>query len=464
MLAVLGAAESLAFMDGLIVSVALPAIRQTFGFSPGQLQWVINAYVVLMGGTLLVGGRLGDIFGRRRALVGGLTLFGIGALLGGLAPWGAVLLLARGLQGVGAGSMLSASLALVTATFVEGRPRQRALGVLAVLSGIAAVIGVVLGGMLTGWVGWRWVLLINAPLAAITVAAARRLVPASRRDHRMQRIDVVGSVTVTIALLLIVYGIVQAEHGDLIRPAVVVPVAAGAAVAATTMKIEQRAADPVVPLSVFAAPGFVAANLAGMLLPVGLGAVLFLGPLHLQTVLEISAIATGLWLVPMAAAIAVVGPAVPRLVGWLGRRLAAAAGFALQAAGLAGIAAATGSTEAPIVLPVAASVLVGLGAPLAYVPVTTAAMRRAGSRSGTIAGLFNTSQHIGNAVGLAIVAAVVGRLSPSAHGAPGDRLVDGIHIGFVIAACISALGIAPASRLEEAPPQDRGSQRNESLA
>ncbi|MDP8931708.1 MAG: MFS transporter, partial [Actinomycetota bacterium] len=318
-LGVLGAAESLAFMDGLIVSVALPAIRQTFGFSAGQLQWVMNAYIVLMGGTLLVGGRLGDMFGRRRALVAGLTLFAMGALGSGLAPLGAVLLLGRGVQGVGAGLMLSASLALVTATFAEGSARQRALGVLAVLSGLAAVVGVVLGGLLTGLAGWRWVLLVNVPPAALVVWGARRWVPESSDNCTSARLDVVGSATVTAALLLVVYGIVQAEHGGLLDLAVIAPVAAGATLAVVVFFVERQVEDPVVPMTALRKPEFAAANMAGMLLPVGLGAVLFLVPLYFQTGLDLSPIATGLWLVPMATAIALVGPASSRAVSWLGR-------------------------------------------------------------------------------------------------------------------------------------------------
>jgi MFS family permease len=269
-LAVLSVANSLVVLDGLIVAVALPAIQDALGFGPADLQWVVNAYVLCFGGGLLVGGRLGDLVGRRRVAVAGLLVFAAGSLLAGLAPSAGWLVAGRALQGTGAAVMDPALLALLITTFPERAERNRALGAWSAAGSLGIPAGALLGGLLTSALGWRWVLLATAPVALL----------------------------------------------------------------AAFVVVERRSPAPLVPSSIFRVPGLVAADLAAATLPVGLGALLFVGTLHLQQVLGYTALRTGLAYLALSLPVVAASPAAACLVTRLGRRSVAVAGLLLQAAGL----------------------------------------------------------------------------------------------------------------------------------
>ena len=456
-LAALGVAASLVVLDGLIVAVALPAIQDDLGFGPAVLSWVVNAYVLCFGGGLLLGGRLADLLGRRRMAVAGLLVFAAGSLLAGLAPSAGVLLAGRALQGIGAAVMDPALLAVLVTTFPEGRERDRALGVWSAAGSLGIPAGALLGGLLTSALGWRWVLLITAPAALLAAGLVLAAVGESRDQTTPRRLDLPGAVTATTGLALLIFAVTQTERlagnpagapgsAPLLR--VAVPLAAGAALLAIFVAVERRSPAPLVRLSILRTPGLVTADLAAATLPVGLGALLFLGTLHLQRVLGYTAWQTGLAYLALSLPVVAASPAASRLVARLGRRPVAVAGLLLQAAGLLLMLRITpGGSFLTEVLP--GFVLVGAGAPIAWVPLTAAAVHGVGDQSGLASGIFNTAQQVGNALALAVLATVAAARTSglTGHGvdaATPSALVAGFRAGFLVAAALCLAGVLAA--------------------
>jgi MFS family permease len=447
-LGALSGADFLVVFDGLVVSVALPSIQQELGFSDADLQWVVNAYLLTFGGLLLLGGRVADLVGRRLMLVTGLGIFGAGALAGGVAPSTGALVAARGAQGIGAALAVPAALALLAATFTEGRERTRALGVWSAIGSLAVPAGAVLGGVITASLGWRWVLLVSAPAAVVAAGAALASLAESRDENAPRRFDALGGLSATAGLTLLIFAIVQTERFPVLSAGVALPLTGAALLAVGFVRVERRASAPLVPPGAFDAPGLRQANLAAATLPVGLGALLFVGTLYLQRVVGLDAFETGLTYLGLSLPIVVGGPLGSRLVARLGLRATAVGGLLVQAAGVASLAAISPASGFAGVLP--AFVVVGLAAPVAFVPVTTAAVERAGERTGLAAGLFNTSQQIGNALVLAVLATTAATYTATVleQGLALDRaLTDGYRVAFLVAAGVLVVGALFASRL-----------------
>jgi MFS family permease len=458
-LAVLSVANSLVVLDGLIVAVALPAIQHALGFGPADLQWVINAYVLCFGGGLLLGGRLADLLGRRRTAVAGLLVFAAGSLLAGLAPSAGWLVTGRAVQGAGAAVLDPALLALLLSTFPERRERNRALGLWSAAGSLGIPAGALLGGLLTSTLGWRWVLLSAAPVAMAAAGLVLGAVGDSRDQGAPRRMDLPGAVTATTGLALVIFAITQTERlagtpagapgSELLR--VAAPLAAGLALLAAFVAVEHRSPAPLVPFSILRTPGLMTADLAAATLPVGLGALLFLGTLHLQQVLAYTALQTGLAYLALSLPVVAAGPAASWLATRLGRRPAAVGGLLLQAAGLLLLVRITpGGGFLAEVLP--GFVLVGAGAPIAWVPLTAAAVDGVGDRSGLASGIFTTAQQVGNALALALLATVAAARTDALAGPGGDApsssaLVAGFRAGFLLAAALCLLGAVAALRL-----------------
>ncbi len=461
-LAVLSVANSLVILDGLIVAVALPAIQDDLGFGGADLQWVVNAYVLCFGGGLLLGGRAADLVGRRRMAVAGLLAFAAGSVVAGLAPTAAVLVAGRALQGAAAAALDPALLALLVDEFPEGRERDRALGVWSAAGSLGIPAGALLGGLLTAALGWRWVLLAAVPVA-LAAAALVRLVLDERRDQTTpRRFDLPGAVTGTAGLALLIFAVTQVERlagepgghpggpsGLAALPRVAVPLAAAGVLLAAFVAVERRSPAPLVRLELLRRPGMPPATLAAATLPVGLGALLFLGTLHLQRVLGFTALETGLAYLVLSLPVVAASPAASFLAGRYGRRPVAAGGLLLQAAGLLLLLEA-GPGDGFLTGVAPGFVLVGAGAPIAWVPLTAAAVDGAGDQSGLASGLFNTAQQVGNAVALAVLATVA---AARTNGLAGDgpptpvELVAGYHAGFLAAATLCLLGLLAALRL-----------------
>jgi EmrB/QacA subfamily drug resistance transporter len=400
-LAVLCAADVLVMIDGMVVAVALPAIRRDLGFSAAGLQWVVTAYTLALGSFLLVGGRAADLYGRRRTLVAGLLVFSAGSLAAGLAPEAAALLAARAVQGVGAALAVPAALALVAATFREGAERDRAIGLMAVMIDVGMVAGLVLGGVVTALLGWPWVfyLVVGPGLAA--AALVPRALEESRDESAPRRLDVPGAALVAGGCGLLVLAVVQTEHHGLLALAALGPLAGSAALLAAFVAVERRVAAPIVRLGILRVRSLATANLAVVANAGGFGGMTFLSTLYLQGERGLTALETGLAFLPLAASAGLGGLAAARLVARFGARRVATASLLVTTAGFAVL------SLGGVVAVLAGFAVTGFAFASAFVPL--AACGLAGAREGEkglASGLFQTSTHLGGAIVLAVLAAI----------------------------------------------------------
>jgi EmrB/QacA subfamily drug resistance transporter len=448
-LALLCAVAFLDFIDASIVNVALPSIRDDLGFTVQGLQWVLSGYLLTYGGFMLLGGRAGDLLGRRRVLVAGTAVFGLSSLAGGLAtePW--MLVGARLAQGVGAAMMLPAALSLLTTTFRDGQDRNRALGVWGGVAGLASAAGVLLGGLLTDGPGWRWVLFVNPPICVLLLAAIFGIIPRDVRRPKFAGFDLIGSVLVTAGMLLLVFALIKAPSQGWGSVRTIAELAGAAALLLAFLANERRSRNPLVPLSIFRIRGLAAADVTQLVAVAGVLAMFFFLTLYMQLVLGWSPMKTGLAYLPLCAGVAVAAGVTGQLIRPVGTKPLVVVGALIAAAGLATL------SRVPVhgdyvhdLLPGLLIVSIGLGA--VFVANTTAA--NAGvpaDKAGLAAALVNASQQVGAALGLAILSAVAtARIADllAAHANPADALTGGIHrallVGsvFVLATAGVALG------------------------
>ncbi|WP_216592895.1 MFS transporter [Verrucosispora sioxanthis] len=448
-LVALAVTDFLVMLDGLLVTVILPDIQRELGFSQADLGWVVTGYVLVFAGCMLLAGRIADLYGRRLLLLIGYALFGVGALLGGLADSAWMLIASRAIQGLGAAAMTPAGLSLLTVAFPSG---DRALGVWAAAGSIGIPSGALLGGLVAGAWGWRWVILINVPAAVIGGLLALRSLEESKLPRAQRHLDLPGAATVTGGLAALILALTQLEPMLRGAPTIlggaagfVVPLAVGILLLAIFAAIESRTAHPLVSLRLLRVPGIVRANIAAAGLPVGLGAMMFIATQYLQAIRGLTPWETGLTYLALALPVTVFSPVAARLLGWLGRRRTAALGFALQATGLLlFLTVGPDSSLLGTVLP--AFAITGAGAPIAYIPVTGAAVEDVGDDSGLASGLYNTTQQVSNTIALAAMAAAVaiGSSAAESGGVATSVTVDGVRAGFG-AAAVLALGAAVAS-------------------
>ena len=328
------AAQFVVILDLAIVNVALPAIQEDFGVSSSSLEWVVIAYGLTLGGGLLLGGRIADLFGRRATLAAGLLTFTGASLVAGLSGSLGVLVAARAVQGIGGALAVPAALSILTSTFAEGPERNRALGVFGAVGASAGSIGVVAGGALTSGPGWQWVFLINVPVGIVFAALVLGVIPAFERDSR-PALDVPGAVTVTAGLVAIVFGINRSTEHGWTSAIVVGSLVIGALLLVAFVAIESRARQPLVPLSIFRHRTLTAAIVVSLLLGASFFSVIFQGTLFMQQALDYSPIHTGLaWLAATASSVVVAGVVAPRLVGRIGPARTLVIGQGVMALGL----------------------------------------------------------------------------------------------------------------------------------
>jgi len=441
-------AQLLVVIDVSIVTLALPAIQRGLGFSPVDLQWVLSAYALAFGGFLLLGGRLADLLGRRRILITGAAVFTAASLACGLAGSAGALVAARAVEGLGAALMAPAALALILVLFPEGSERNKALGAFGAVSGAGGAIGVLAGGMLTTWLSWPWIFFVNLPVGVLIVAAARTLLPESRADLRHRRFDVVGAVTVTAGLTLLVYAVVTASsHGWASVTTIGLLTGAGALIAGFAV-IEARSAAPLLPLSFFRNLTVTGANLAGLLMGALMFPMFVFLSLYMQQVLGYSALRSGLAFLVIAAGMIASSGAAQGLVTRAGAKVVLVAGLLAFAAAqvlFVRLPAAGGFTAH--LLPGFVLVAVALG--LAFVAdFIASATGISPADAGLASGLINTSQQIGGAIGLAVtttVAAVRTTASLRAGHPPAVALTDGFHDAFAVTAGLALAAAAVAA-------------------
>jgi EmrB/QacA subfamily drug resistance transporter len=436
-LAVICGAMLMVILDGTITSVALPVLQAELGFTTAGLAWTVNAYLVPLGGLLLLAGRLGDLYGRRRMLVGGLAVFVLASLLCGLAIDPAMLIAARFLQGAGAAMASAVVLGMVVALFPEPGERARAMGVYAFVGAAGAAIGTLLGGVLTGTVGWRWIFLVNVPIGVAAVLLTLRYVAADPPTDRSARPDVLGGLLVTAGTALTVFAIVDTSAVGVRLGTAAVALALLAGFVAR----QRRAADPLVRLGIFRSRALSGGNAAQLLMVAGMLGFQFVVALYLQQALGYTPTQTGLALLPVTLTIASVSLGVSgRLIARSGARAVLVAGELLLVAGLALLLRPPTGHYLVDVLP--SMLVLGGGAGLALPAVTTVIMSDAApEEAGLASGLANTSQQIGGALGTAVLAAFAAARTDAALAAGATR-VAALTSGYQLAFAASAVAVA----------------------
>ncbi len=456
------AASFIAVVDTTIVSIALPSMRRELGFSGADAQWILNGYALAFGGLLLLLGRAGDLYGRRRLFVAGLALFAVASLLGGFSwePW--ILVAARFLQGIGAAAFVPASLSLLTAVFAEGEERNRAIGVYGAMAALGFVVGMVGGGVITEFLGWRWVMFVNVPVALAALAPAPAAIPESRNERAPRSLDLAGALTATSGLGLLIYAISEVPMNGWTSTATVSLGTLGVLLLTLFVVAERRSSAPLVPLGVLRKRAVVGPNAAIFLQSMVGIAWLYALTLHFQEVVGHGALTTGLLFSPMTLASVVAAPAAGRLATRLGVRTMAASGLALVAVGLLLM---TRMSESGGLLIVLLGMVVGEGGFMFSNVSLTIAGSGGTSERGLAAGLLNTSIQLGNAWGLGMVATVVAGVTSALGGEAGGpgALVGGLRSGLyacagfaVLALPIILLGLPKNRSLDEREAPEAG--------
>jgi EmrB/QacA subfamily drug resistance transporter len=465
-LALIVTAQFMVILDVAIVNVALPSIKTDLGFSQANLQWVISAYAIIFGGTLLLGGRLADLLGRRRLFVGGLALFAASSLLCGLAWSEGSLVAFRAAQGLGGGLLAPAALALLMTTFSEGRDRNLALGIYGAASGSCAAVGVLLGGILTSYVSWSWIFFINVPVAIAAIVLAPILLDESRADLAHRHFDVAGAVSITGGLMLLVYAMTRATTDGWTSPTTLALLGAAVALVLAFVAIERRSRSPLLPLRIFRSRTLTAAN-ATMAIVGGVAfSEFFLLTLYLQDVLGYSAVETGTAFAAFALTVVAVSNLAPAVVGRFGVRTTLTTGLLASALSVAYL------TRLPVhghyfwdLFP--GFVLGGAGMALSFVPVTIASLTGVDrADAGVASGLVNTSRQIGGAVGLAAASAIAttATRTATADGLTGAAALDhGFRTGLYVLAGLLAVGVILAATLVGGPRQSTEPVPDEAL-
>ncbi len=440
-------AQFMVVLDATIVNVALPSIQHGLHFSAASLQWVVNAYTLVFGGFLLLGGRAADLLGRKRLFAAGIALFSVASLLNGVAQSPAMLIVGRGLQGLGGALVSPAALSIITTTFTEHSERTRALGVWSAIAAGGGAVGLLLGGALTDLASWPWIFIVNVPVGAIALALAVRFIPESRVQTAHRSFDLTGAVSVTSGLVVLVFGIVKAQAYGWGSPRTIALLAAGVALLGVFALIERRSAAPLMRLGILRVRTLAVSDTVLLLVASGMFGMFFFASLYVQEILGYSPLRAGLAFLPVTGGIAIGAGLAQQLIPRLGVRNVAVGGISLAAAGMAWL------TQVPVHGSYAADLLPGLlplafGMGFTFVPVTLLGTGGLdGEDAGLASGLFNTAQQVGGSLGLAILSTLAANQTAGLlhGGAPASAAglaarVSGYHVAFAAAAIMLAAG------------------------
>ena len=441
---VLAVSYFMTIIDLTIVNVALPTIGRKLHFSETNLQWVVTAYGLTFGGFLLLGGRAADLLGRRRMMMIGLAVFTAASLACALATTDTFLIVMRGVQGLGAAIVLPAALSIVMNLFPEGAERNKALGAWGAVAASGATVGLILGGVLTRYLGWEYIFFLNVPIGLAALVLARRIVPESRLDVTRRRYDPFGAFTVTSGLLVLVYALSQAPQHGWGSVRTISLLAAAAVLVLAFIVIETRVEAPLLPLRIFRLPTVAGANAVGLLLGASFFGFIFVGTLYMQQVLGYSALQTGLaWLAASLTSVALAGLS-QALVTRVSAKLVMAVGMGLIGGGILWTTAAP--VDGRFWHDLAGPFFVaGAGTAFAFIPVSIAALAGiAAKEAGLASGLLNTSQQVGGAIGVAIASTVAAThyetLIHAGSAAPG-ALTGGFQWAFWVCGAIALTAI-----------------------
>jgi EmrB/QacA subfamily drug resistance transporter len=402
-LAVISGAQLMIVLDATVVNVAIPTIHHALNFSPTNLEWLITAYSLTFGGLLLFGGRTGDLYGKRRMFMIGIAIFAVSSLLGGLATNDLWLIITRGLQGIGGAIAAPTALSLIATNFAEGRERNRAMGVYAAMSGGGGAVGLLLGGILTSYVSWRWIFFVNVPIAAVVLLLTPRALNESQSTSG--HLDVPGAVTVTAGMLALVYGLSNASSHSWGSTSTLISLVSAVVLLTAFGFIERRSKEPLMPLSILKNRNRSGSFAMMLCIGIALFSMFYFLTQYLQNVLGWSPIRTGVGFLPMTAGIIVAAGLASRYVGKIGIRVPLLVGPAAATIGMLWITRITvTSSYLDILGPL---VVIALGMGFSFVPLTLTAVSGVESNeAGLASALLNTMQQVGGALGLAVLATV----------------------------------------------------------
>jgi EmrB/QacA subfamily drug resistance transporter len=454
-------------LDTTIVNVALPSIRTSLGFSEVSLVWVVNAYMLTFSGFLLLGGRLGDLYGHRKLFLIGLSVFTAASLLCGIAQSQFVLIAARAIQGLGGAIVAAIALSLIMDLFTEEKERARAMGIIGFISAGGGAIGVVLGGVLTGAFDWHWNFLVNVPIGLLVFILGLKLIPTERKQLASPHLDIVGAITVTSALMLAVYGIVGGDKAGWISTQTIGLLAAAVVLMGVFLYVESSVRAPLMPLSLFKLRSVAIANIVGILWSAGMFAWFFISALYMQIILHYTPLQVGLAFLPANVIMAIFSLGLSAyIVTRFGFRAPLSIGMALVCCGLAFFARAPEAGSFVIdVLP--SMVLLGFGAGMAFNPVLLAGMSEVPhDESGLASGVLNTAFMMGGSLGLAILASIAAYATHSLRLTGSSEtvsLLSGYHEAFIagaictLAASVIAFTLLPKKSLSSHALSSHGS-------
>lgn len=464
-------AQFMVVLDISITNVALPTIKQQLHFSNSSLQWVITAYALTFGGFLLLGGRAADLFGRRRTLLSGMIAFTTFSLLIGLSNSEAALIVLRALQGLSAALMSPSALSIVLTTFREGAERNRALGYWTLVATGGAAVGLLLGGVLTEYFGWRWNFFINVPVGIAVATAIARFVPVHEKEEKRPSLDLPGAFLITSSLVLQVFAFSKAPSSGWLSASTLGTLAAAIVLAILFLINENRSKNPLMPLSIFRIRNVTGANLMMAPIYAGMLGTFFVSTLYIQTILHYSPVKTGLAFLPIPLILGFMATRIPKLVGKYGFKRFLVAGPLIVAAGLALMSRVpVNGTYLADLLPTFVLLPIGMG--ITFMPIIAAATSGVpGHLSGLASGLITTAQQMGGALGLAILSGVAASVTASSlHLGQAGALVRGfesaiwVAVGFMVfAAALAVLVIRQPKRSPIEPEPERNIVQPQSL-
>ena len=441
-------AQFMVVLDATVVNIALPSVQRGLHFSAANLQWIVNGYTLVFGGFLLLGGRAADLLGRKRLFIAGVVLFSLASLLNGLAQSPTMLIVGRGLQGLGGALVSPAALSIVTTTFSDGDQRTRALGVWSAIAAGGSAVGLLLGGVLTDIASWRWVFFVNVPVGVITVALALRFVAESRLVVARRAFDLAGAVTVTAGLVVLVYAIVKAQAYGWGSLRTLGLGAAAVVLLAAFLFIERRSAAPLMRLGIFRVRSLAVADTVLLLVASGMFGMFFFASLYVQEIMGYSPLRAGLAFLPVTAGIMIGAGLAQGVVKRLGVRNVSIIGIALAVVGMLVLTGLPASHASYVGDLLAGLMPMSIGMGLTFVPITL--MGTSGVHeddTGLASGLFNTAQQVGGSLGLAILSTLAASQTTSAlRGAHSvsalmSARVSGYHVAFLGAGIMLAVGV-----------------------
>lgn len=448
------AGQFLVVLDASVVNVALPSIKEALDFDTASLQWVINTYTITFAGFLLLGGRLADLFGRRALFLGGLAMFTVTSLIGGLATNAGTLLAARSIQGLGAAALAPATLTVLFTSFTNSKQRAKAFGMWSAVAAAGGAVGVLLGGAITEWISWRWILLINVPVGVFLIMCVLRAVTEVRNPRAQARIDTPGAIAITLGLVTLAYGLVLSlDEGWGSGKVLVVLAAAVVLLGFFVVNEAKLTANPLVPLSVFRNRSVSAGNIVALTSSAALWGTFYLFTLLLQLGLGYSPLHTGLAYLPLAVGMFVAARGIAGHISRFGARSILLVGLALSAVGLVWLSFADVGADFAVDL-FGPTLLLGVGQGLVSASMTVAATTGVPwQQAGLVSGLLNTSRQVGGALGLTVLA-VVAAMHSGADATSPAALVNGYGTAFLVAAVFPTVGLFAALAVPRPPREE----------